>query len=133
MTLQAKMALAAVLMAAAPAFAQPAGHGGAGLPDLQTLAALKRSGADLAKPHAPVYYLLFATEAAAKSARRAAEADGFGTLKTLQARDGQSWILILTRTMTLTVDNVASASRALAAIAAQYDGRYDGWQAQPRR
>jgi len=132
------LALAAVLAPGAPAAqAQPptaaAAHGAMELPDLQTLAALRRAGADLGKPHTPVYYLHFPDESAAKAARRAATEEGFGVIKTMPARDRQQWVLILTRTMTLSLDNVRNASASLRAIATRHGGVYDGWQAEARR
>jgi hypothetical protein len=129
-------ALLAVMLAGgarAQAPAAPPGHSMADMADLQTLADLRRAGADLSRPQTPVYFLLFGDEAGARAARRAAEAEGFGTLKLMRVRDSAHWALILTRIMPLSLDNVTSASRSLQAIAVRYDGRYDGWQADPRR
>ncbi len=101
--------------------------------DLQVLDALSRRGADLAKPHTPVYFTRFPTEAAQKAARREFEADGFRVLKSFPAKDGKAWNLLLTRTMSLSIDNVTSASRSIAAVTARFGGQYDGWDADPRK
>jgi hypothetical protein len=121
------------LAAGAQAPAMPPGHPLADMADLQTLAELRRAGADLERPQTPVYFLLFGDEADARAARRNAENEGFGVLKLMRVRDSTQWALILTRTMPLSLDNVTSASRSLQAIARKHEGRYDGWQADPRR
>ena len=101
--------------------------------DLQVLDGLRRRGADLDKPHTPVYFTRFPTEAAQKAARREFESDGFRVLRSSPAKDGKAWNLLLTRTMPLSIDNVTSASRSIATVTARFGGQYDGWEADPRK
>jgi hypothetical protein len=101
--------------------------------DLQVLDGLRRRGADLGKPHTPVYFTRFPTEAAQKAAHKEFEADGFRVLRSSPAKDGKAWSLLLTRTMPLSIDNVANASRSIAAVTARFGGHYDGWEADPRK
>jgi hypothetical protein len=118
----------------------PAAAQGAAVPDraidardAQSLETLRSAGADLARPQTPVYFTSFPSAAAEKRARRELEAQGFRVMKAAAVQDGQTWVLILTRTMPLSVDNVRRTSRDLEALTARHGGRYVGWDAEPRR
>lgn len=112
----------------------PAGHGHAAddIADMQVMETLRRAGADLGKPHTPVYFANFPSEAALTAARKDAGTAGFKVVRAGRSGDGKAWILITTRTMPLTMDNVRNASRAMKETAEKHGGRYDGWEAEPR-
>jgi hypothetical protein len=138
--IRAAWALAtAVVLAPLGSVAQtpPASGAGAssaiGTSDAAVLDGLQRQGADLGRPHTPVYAAQFPTESALKAARRDLENDGFRALRASPSKDGRTWMLLLTRTMPLTPDNVASASRSIEAIATRHGGHYNGWRAEPRK
>lgn len=125
---------ALIAPAQTPSAMPPQGHGHAAedIADMQVLETLRRAGADLGKPHAPTYFANFPTEAALQAARKDVDAAGFKIVKAGRSGDGKAWILIATRTMPLTIDNVRNASRAMQDAAGKYGGRYDGWEAEPR-
>ena len=108
------------------------GHGADDIADMHVLETLRRAGADLGKAHTPVYFANYPTEAAMKAARKDLEAAGFTITKAGRSGDGKAWILIVTRTMPLSIDNVRHASRAMKASTDKHGGRYDGWEAEPR-
>jgi hypothetical protein len=101
--------------------------------DTRTLESLRRSGADLARPQTPLYFVSFPNAGAAKAARRALEADGFLVVKAASAAQGDAFVLVLTRTMPLTGDTVRRASEQIESVTSKYGGRYGGWDAEPRR
>jgi hypothetical protein len=113
--------------------AQAHGHAADDTADMQVLETLRRAGADLGKPHTPVYFANFPSQSALNAARKDVDAAGFKVVRAGRSDDGKAWILITTRAMPLTVDNVRNASRAMKAAANQHGGRYDGWEAEPRK
>ncbi len=139
----ALMCSAALAQSAAPASkggalakaAAAPGHGHAAedISDMQVLETLRRAGADLGKAHTPVYFSNYPTEPALKAARKELEGEGFKVVKSGKSGDGKAWILILTRTMPLSIDNVRHASQAMKLAADKNSGRYDGWEAEPRK
>jgi hypothetical protein len=142
MNLSRRIALFGVIaLSGASAFAQATttppskgkGHAVEDIADMQVLETLRRSGADLGKPHTPVYFTNYPTESASQAARKQLEGDGFKVVKAGRSGDGNAWILILTRTMPLSMENVRRASRSMTAAVEKNGGRYDGWEAEPRK
>jgi hypothetical protein len=132
-------ALALVLaLAAAPIAAQspPAtlpspgkGHAAEEMADMHTLEALRRHGANLSKPHKAQYYSNFPSEAQMGAARKELLAAGYTVVRAAQAGKDQPWVLILTRTMPLSTENVRSSRQTVSGAVTRHGGRYDGWEA----
>jgi hypothetical protein len=128
----------ALSLAAAPLAAQtpaepktaPAkGHAAEEMADMHTLEALRRNGANLSKPHKVQYFTNFPSEAQMSAARKELLAAGFTVVRAAQAGKDQPWVLILTRTMPLSTENVRASRQTVSSAVTKHGGRYDGWEA----
>lgn len=132
-------ALALVLaLAAAPLAAQtpvepktaPAkGHAAEEMADMHTLEALRRHGANLSKPHKVQYFTNFPSEAQMTAARKELVVAGYTVVRAAQAGKDKPWVLILTRTMPLSTENVRGSRQTVVAAVTKHGGQYDGWEA----
>jgi hypothetical protein len=123
---------AAPLAAQTQAATQPApakGHAAEEMADMHTLEALRRNGANLSKPHKVQYFTNFPSEAQMSAARKELLAAGFTVVRAAQAGKDQPWVLILTRTMPLSTENVRASRQTVSSAVTKHGGRYDGWEA----
>lgn len=110
-----------------PATAKP--HAAEEMADMHTLEALRRHGANLSKPHKVQYFTNFPTQAQMTAARKELVAAGYTVVRAAQAGKEGPWVLILTRNMPLSTENVRSSRQTVSAAVAKHGGRYDGWEA----
>ena len=96
--------------------------------DRQVLAQMREAGGDLSKPTEVNFYLYFKDRPAADSA--AAHA-GAGPLVATVRRgaDASSWLCLVSGQMVPDEAAIHSTAVRLLALARQYGGEYDGWEA----
>lgn len=74
------------------------------------------------------HYLYLPTETAGKCVADELSMQGFVVDDRMDPYDGSSWLVLAKRRMTPTEDAIAEARTFLEAIAARYNGEYDGWE-----
>ncbi len=94
--------------------------------DARVLDHLERLGCDPAEPRATQHYLYFAAKSSAEAVARALRTDGWSTR--LEQSEG-AWLVVATRSRTLTSELVHETRARLATLASLHGGVYDGWEA----
>lgn len=99
--------------------------------DLRVLEQLIKVGADLTRPRHVVYYLYFPSEHDARAALAGARQTGLhAAVHAPPNRNPDRWPLICQRNdIILSPDFVRGIDDQLQALADQYNGDYDGWEA----
>jgi hypothetical protein len=96
--------------------------------DQQVLAQMRKAGADLSKATEVNYYLYFNDRRAADSA--AAHAGSGPLAATVRRRaNASSWLCLVSGQMVPEEATIHSHAMRLLALANQYGGEYDGWEA----
>jgi hypothetical protein len=83
-------------------------------------------GCDPAQPHEVRHFVYVPAQDDADAVASVLEADGWST--TVGESEG-AWLVVATRVRTLTLARVRATRARLAALAAEHDGVYDGWEA----
>jgi hypothetical protein len=94
--------------------------------DARVLDHLERLGCDPAEPRETHHYLYLPAESNAEAVAHALRTDGWSTK--VEQSEG-AWLVVATRTRTLTLELVRETRACLAALASQHGGLYDGWEA----
>ncbi len=97
-------------------------------PDETTLAALRRAGSDLTRPHEVEFYLYLPTESAADTVASTLRMDGFATLLSPD-EGGREWLCLATRGMIPELGALQQLRTRLGTLAQGAGGEYDGWGA----
>ena len=99
--------------------------------DLLVLSQLRQAGANLAAPRHVLYYLYFNDRAKAESAASAATASAFAArIREPIPEDPENWGVVCERkSYVLSMDIVRDNTDYFEALAAQFGGVYDGWEA----
>lgn len=87
---------------------------------------LKQLGDDLSLPHALEFQLSFSTQTNAEQATAGLRARGFGVAVRSDTQNGE-WLCIATKTMIPDLAALQAIHTDLAAVAASFGGRYEGW------
>jgi regulator of RNase E activity RraB len=103
-------------------------NGSASASDGAVLTELERVGADLNVAHPVEHLLIFGNKSASDRAGKVLQERGYAVGNAISTEEGQ-WILTAERPLVLGEDSIASARAELEAIARQFEGEYDGWQA----
>jgi hypothetical protein len=122
--------VAAVLAACAPTHA-PVGQEAE--EDARSIQQLRKSGADLTKPHLTRYYLYFGDERSARAAEPEVVKAGYVVERQAPAARGPGWLLLVKKPALLSVEQLSASSRELSGIARGNGGTYDGWEAEVRK
>jgi regulator of RNase E activity RraB len=102
--------------------------GSAASSDGAVLAELERVGADLNAAHPVEHLLIFGNKSASDRASKVLQERGYAVGNAISTEEGQ-WILTAERPLVLNEDSIVRARAELEAIARQFEGEYDGWQA----
>ena len=95
--------------------------------DLLVLEQLRKAGSDLAKAHAPEFFLYFPQEEPARRAGHALEAEEFSVrVQQSPGADG-SWLCVATKPVVPTHGRMVEIRKRLTALATELGGAYDGW------
>lgn len=97
--------------------------------DLQTLAALKRHGADLSKSTEVNFYLYVASEDLAREAAEALRPAGYLTEVRPPLPGYREWLCFATRHLVPSAEGIADARATFEGLAARLGGEFDGWEA----
>jgi hypothetical protein len=98
----------------------------AGEADERVLDHLARLGCDPSAPRETNHFLYLPAQSGAEAVAHALGADGWST--SVEESEG-AWLVVATRARTLTLELVRETRVRLAALAAEYGGLYDGWEA----
>jgi hypothetical protein len=96
--------------------------------DVEVLAQLVKSGADLTQPRHVLYFLYLKTEADAESAAAAARDAGY-RVAVDQAVDGDKWAMTAEIIAITDPPTVIAADDLFQSLADTLEGDYDGWEA----
>ncbi len=129
MTLAHALVVAAGLALSASAFAQDAAA--LAQQDASIIDSLREISTDLSKPHQVDFYFTFKAEASAKAASQTMTQQGYTEVDLSPSPGDGLWQLQVQRTLVPELKGMNAASQALAAIARQHGGDYDGWSAIP--
>lgn len=99
--------------------------------DASIIDSLREISTDLSKPHQVDFYFTFKAEAPAKAASQATTQQGYTEVDLSPSPGDGLWQLQVQRTLVPELKGMNAASQALAAIARQHGGDYDGWSAIP--
>ena len=94
-----------------------------------TLTALRDAGGNLTKPTEISFYLYFPSRAVAERAAAMAQTAQLSPTVTESANGDGTWLLLLTGVLTPTQSALDDTSTRLEAVAAEFGGDYDGWEA----
>lgn len=94
--------------------------------DERVLDHLARLGCDPAAPREVRHFLYLPSEDGAEAVAHALASEGWST--SVERGEG-AWLVVATRVRTLTLALVRETRTRLAALAAEHDGVYDGWEA----
>jgi hypothetical protein len=94
--------------------------------DERVLDHLARLGCDLSEPRESRHFLYLPSQGGADAVARTLEVDGWSTSS---ERSEGAWLVVATRSRTLTLDVVRETRVLLAALASEHGGVYDGWEA----
>jgi hypothetical protein len=97
--------------------------------DLAQLRRLREAGSRLDLPHPVRGFLRFDSEARAREAADALEAQGYSPQVRTRARDG--WTVTAVATLVPTPGAITRLREQLTAVASSHEGEYAGWQAPP--
>lgn len=98
--------------------------------DGRALKELQNSGADLSLPHTFVHYLYFRAKASAELARRKLLTMEYDA-EMRPSADGANWLVLARRKVIPTEEAITTTRGNLSALARQFWGQYDGWEADP--
>ena len=101
--------------------------------DRHTLDALVAEGADLALETDVQLFLLFPTEAHARSAQSVVQREGHVGDVLAPDEPDQSWVLAVHRMLVPSLENVRAARARYTSLATELGGTFDGWEAALRR
>ncbi|HJX83783.1 MAG TPA: ribonuclease E inhibitor RraB [Candidatus Angelobacter sp.] len=98
-------------------------------PDLDELVLrqLKKAGSDLSKPHGIEFFLYFPTQSVAEQAAARIREQGFVVEVRPAAQSNSEWLCFATKTMVPDLSALQKIRRDFTALAASFDGQYDGW------
>ena len=99
--------------------------------DASIIESLSAISTDLTQPHQVDFYFTFKAEAPAKAASQAMAQQGYTEVDLSPSPGDGLWQLQVQRTLVPELKGMNAASQALAAIARQHGGDYDGWSAIP--
>lgn len=91
------------------------------------LRSLQESGVDITQELALQFLLYFPGEHEARLAMRDGERAGYGAELHPPPADDLDWMVVLSRTMTPTLEQLAKERVRLDELAAAQDGEYEGW------
>jgi hypothetical protein len=94
--------------------------------DERVLDHLARLGCDPSEPRESRHFLYLPAQGGAEAVAHALGADGWST--SIERSEG-AWLVVATRSRTLTLDVVHETRALLAALASEHGGLYDGWEA----
>jgi hypothetical protein len=94
--------------------------------DVRVLDHLARLGCDLSVPRETRHFLYLSAQSGAEAAAHALEAHGWST--SVERSEG-AWLVVATSARTLTFELVRATRTCLVALASDYGGVYDGWEA----
>ena len=94
--------------------------------DERVLGHLTRLGCDPSAPRETHHFLYLPEQDGAEAVAHTLAADGWST--SVERSEG-AWLVVATRARTLTLELVRETRVLLAALAAEYGGLYDGWEA----
>lgn len=103
------------------------GKRGHGL-DALTVEHLSNAGSDLSQQHEVVHYLYFPRRANALRASKELAAVGYD-VEVRRTVDGSDWLVLAKGAVVPQPVNIAKMRHQLEALAARFDGDYDGWEA----
>lgn len=95
--------------------------------DARVIQNLRSNGADVSKVHDIDFILIFDLHADATDAAQELRLLGYKIVRVDKKADGEQWELYAKRKMVPELGAMQATTRALEAIAASHDGRYDGW------
>jgi regulator of RNase E activity RraB len=96
-----------------------------GLDEL-VLVQLRKTGADIAKPHNIEFFLYFPSQAVDDQAAAHIRDSGFQVVVERSAR-GDDWLCLATKTMVPDLFALQSIRKDFTNLAASLNGEYDGW------
>lgn len=123
--------LAAVMLVACAPMHAPVNEDAA--EDARAIEQLRKSGADLTKPHLTRFYLYFPDERSARAAESEVSASTYVIERLAPAARGPDWLLLVKRPTLPSSSELSERSRELMAIARKHGGAYDGWEAEVRK
>jgi hypothetical protein len=94
---------------------------------------LRESGTDLRKPLAVDVYLYFPSEAAANSVADSMRGSGYSAEVRAPRKDVPDWACVAKKPMLVTSAGMHDVRAKLTALASQFGGEYDGWEAPVAR
>jgi hypothetical protein len=105
--------------------------------DRQVLRALAEHGSDLSKPHHIVYWFYFPSRRVAQTVAARLQKEGFGVQEVRPAPapwwkrffGSASWSCILERRIVPTEEAIFKTTHRFNAVAQEFGGDYDGWEA----
>ena len=80
-------------------------------------------------PHLISHFLYFSVRASADKAATKLRSGGFSTEQRMGG-DGINWLVLAQHRIVPTESSVGAARRFLEEVARDYDGEYDGWEAE---
>lgn len=98
-------------------------------PDVRVIDALRRAGADLARPRSVRHYLYLPSQQAATDLAEALGRDGFHVHV---SRSSGAWLALAQHTAIVTRDAIGGVRERLSDLVASLAGVYDGWEATIR-
>jgi hypothetical protein len=96
-------------------------------PDAVVLEQLLRAGSDLSKLHEPEFFLYFPLESSAREVAQRLEAEGYTVSVRPGAHNSKSWVCLASKSLILRHVTLVDIRSRLEALAAEFEGEYDGW------